>query len=134
MLPDQMAAIHAASFTCPRPWSAAEITALLDSRFCFAISRDQGFLIGRCIADEAELLTMAVAPEARRGGLGADLVAAFLREASTRGAAQAFLEVASDNPTAQRLYTRAGFAVTGQRRGYYAPGIDAVLMGITLPA
>lgn len=128
-----MAAIHAASFTHPRPWSAAEITALLDSRFCFAITQDRGFLIGRCIAGEAELLTMAVAPDARRGGLGAELVAGFLHESGARGATQAFLEVASDNPTAQRIYARAGFAVTGRRRGYYAPGIDAVLMGRDLP-
>ena len=126
-----MAAIHAASFTCPRPWSSAEIAALLDSPFCFALSPvgAEGFLIGRCVAGEAELLTMAVTPQARRAGLGAELVAAFLHQAALRGADQAFLEVASDNPGAARLYTRAGFAVTGRRRDYYAPGIDAIVMG-----
>ena len=79
-----------------------------------------GVLLGRAVAGEAELLTLAVAPDRQRSGIGGRLVAAFLAEARARGAVQAFLEVAADNAAAIGLYRRAGFAEVGRRRGYYA--------------
>ena len=40
-----------------------------------------------------------------------------------------FLEVRADNPRAQDLYRRFGFADVGVRRGYYQPsGMDAIVM------
>ncbi|MFT4151581.1 MAG: ribosomal protein S18-alanine N-acetyltransferase [Paracoccaceae bacterium] len=136
MTPEEMAAIHAESFTYPRPWTAAELAGLLASPLCFLLTESRGFLIGRAVAGEAELLTLAVAPEARRGGRGARLVARFLDAAAARGAETAFLEVAADNTAAQQLYARAGFAESGRRRGYYATGagvpVDAVLMARVL--
>lgn len=131
-----LAEIHAASFSLPRPWSAAEISAILDSPAAFLLEvggpQPQGFLIGRAIAGEAELLTLAVAPSARRAGMGAELVAQFLEQARDKGAEMAFLEVASDNIAAQNLYLRAGFALAGRRRDYYAAGIDALVMNRAL--
>lgn len=127
-----MAAIHAASFTHPRPWSETEIAGFLASPLCFLLTEPGGFLIGRAVAGEAELLTIAVAPNARRKGAGARLVAGFLEQATARGADTAFLEVAADNAAAQTLYSRMGFAETGRRRRYYATatgaGVDAILM------
>lgn len=138
MTPDRMALIHGQSFTTPRPWSAAEIAGLLSSPLCFLIIESQGFLIGRAVAGEAELLTLAVAPEARREGLGARLVAGFLAQSAARGATSAFLEVAADNAPAIALYDRAGFARAGLRRGYYATAggarIDALVMSRAIPA
>ncbi len=132
MTPAEMAAIHAASFSTPRPWSAAEIAELLASPLCFAITESAGFLIGRAVAGEAELLTLAVDPAARRAGQGARLVAGFLDTARMRGADSAFLEVAADNAAAIALYNRAGFARAGLRRGYYATpqgkALDALVM------
>lgn len=128
-----MARVHAASFTLPRPWSEAEIRALLVSPLVFALTEaGAGFLLGRVVADEAELLTLAVDPTARRAGLGRKLVAAFLAEATRRGAATAFLEVAAPNLAALALYRAMGFAETGRRRGYYRGTediADAVVMG-----
>ena len=70
MTPAALAALHARCFAAhPRPWSATEIEGLLDSPPNFLIDLPQGFLIGRAVADEAELLTLAVAPETRRQGL-----------------------------------------------------------------
>ena len=66
----EMADVHAAAFTTPRPWSEAEIADLLASPLCFALTEPGGFLLGRVVAGEAELLTIAVAPDARRRGLG----------------------------------------------------------------
>lgn len=88
----------------------------------------QGFLLGRIVGDEAELLTLAVAPEARGQGEGRALVRRFLEDCSVRGAAAVFLEVAADNAAAIRLYRATGWSQVGQRRNYYAPGLDALVM------
>lgn len=117
--PPRLARIHADSFTVPRPWTAAEIDGLLATPGTFLIEVPDGFLIGRALAGEAELLTLAVAPPARRRGIGATLLAAFLDRAAAAGAGRAFLEVAADNAAARALYARAGFAEAGRRPGYY---------------
>lgn len=124
-----LAALHLRCFGAhPRPWSAAEIDALLANPLNFLLETPQGFLIGRTVADEAELLTVAVSPESRRQGIARALLARFHQTAHTRGASEAFLEVASDNPAARALYLAEGWAEIGLRRSYYTPGIDAVLM------
>ena len=85
----------------------------------------------RTAADEAEILTIAVLPAARRQGRAARLVRACLGEASAAGAARLHLEVAGSNAAARALYLSAGFVETGRRPGYYrgASGReDAVLM------
>ena len=127
-----MAALHAASFVLPRPWSAAEISEVLANAFSFVLTAPGGFLIGRVVAGEAEVLTVAVDPMARRQGTGRALMAGFLAEAQTRGAERAFLEVAADNVAALGLYEAAGFQATGRRKGYYRGHgrvVDAVVMG-----
>ena len=115
-----LATIHAACFTLPRPWTAAEITSMLGSPHVFLLAESNGFLLGRAVAGEAELLTLAVLPMARGQGIGTGLVQGFLSEAKTRAATTVFLEVAAGNDPAIRLYERAGFALTGRRKGYYA--------------
>ena len=119
MTPEEMATLHAACFTTPRPWSAQEIRDTLASPYCFVLTEPQGFLIGRAVAGEAELITLAVDPAARQRGTGGRLVDAFLAEARARGAESAFLEVSAANLPAQSLYARKGFEQKGKRRGYY---------------
>ena len=135
MAPEDLARLHAACFTTPRPWSAAEFADLLASRFCFLLTAPGGFLLGRVIADEAELLTLAVDPARRRQGIGAGLLARFAEAAQARGAASAFLEVAEDNAAARALYAAGGWARSGRRRGYYhgptGAAVDAPIL--TLP-
>jgi [ribosomal protein S18]-alanine N-acetyltransferase len=127
--PDALAALHARCFTVPRPWSSPEFAALLENPLTFLlVEGDAGFLMGRAVAGEAELLTLAVAPEARRRGLGRRLVARFGYQARLRGADEAFLEVSSLNTGALALYAAAGFGGAGRRRGYYGPGNDAVVL------
>jgi [ribosomal protein S18]-alanine N-acetyltransferase len=127
-----MARLHAAAFTMPRPWSEAEIADLLASPLCFALTQPQGFIMGRVVAGEAELLTVAVAPSARGQGIGTTLVRRFMAEVRTRGAERVFLEVAETNVAARALYARAGFVAAGRRRGYYhaadGTAVDAVVM------
>jgi ribosomal-protein-alanine N-acetyltransferase len=117
--PEALARLHAACFTVPRPWSAQEFAALLADRGVILVTESAGFALGRVAADEAEVLTIAVDPAARRSGVGARLLGALLTEAATRGATEAFLEVAADNAAALALYRGAGFAEAGRRRGYY---------------
>lgn len=127
----EMARLHAACFALPPPWSETEIAATLARPICFALTEPQGFLLGQVVAGEAELLTLAVDPEARRQGTGRKLVEAFLAEARARAADSAFLEVAETNVAARTLYEAAGFRQTGRRKGYYrAMGevADAILM------
>ena len=138
MTPAAMAALHARCFTTPRPWTAAEFAALLAEPPVFATLAETGFALGRVVADEAELLTIAVAPDARRNGEGRTLLDRFLRTARARGAETAFLEVAADNAAALALYRWSGFAEAGRRRGYYhSPGnppVDALVMVKSLAA
>ncbi|NNK77715.1 MAG: GNAT family N-acetyltransferase [Litoreibacter sp.] len=119
MTPAQLARLHARAFTFPRPWSEQEFAELLEQPGVFLLTGAQGFLLGRVIADEAELLTLAVDPDHRRQGIGQALVAKFLIESATRGAVTAFLEVAADNAPALMLYQTAGFEQAGCRNAYY---------------
>lgn len=120
MIPEDLAVLHARCFTAPPPWSATDFADLLDDPLAFLlVEGDAGFLLGRTVAGEAELLTLAVAPEARRRGLARALVSRFLYQARLRGAEQAFLEVAADNVPAIALYESVGFSPAGLRRGYY---------------
>jgi ribosomal-protein-alanine N-acetyltransferase len=84
---------------------------------------------------DADIQTIAVAPDARRRGLGRTLMTALIAEAVARGARRVFLEVRADNPGAQTLYDSLGFLPIGLRRGYYQPDdVDAVVMRLDLPA
>lgn len=137
MTPAEMARVHAAAMTTSRPWQASEFATLLADRTVFAVAEATGFALGRAVADEAELLTLAVAPEAQRRGTGARLLAAFEADARARGAASAFLEVAADNAPARALYARAGWGEAGRRPAYYAragaPAADALILRKSLP-
>ena len=98
--------------------------------------RDDGFILIRVVADEAEILTLAVRPQARRHGLGLSLVEQAAQTAAEHGAARLFLEVAEDNAAARSLYARAGFETAGRRPRYYArangPAVDALLLSLNL--
>lgn len=124
---DILAALHAAAFD--KPWGAGEIAALMATPGVLALTIDgQGFILCRAIAGEAEILSLAVTPAARRLGVGRALVEAAAGLAATQAAESLFLEVAHDNVAALALYASAGFERVGLRKGYYASGADAVVM------
>jgi ribosomal-protein-alanine acetyltransferase len=80
-------------------------------------------------AKEADIQTIAVDENARRNGIGRELVAALMKEAVQRGASEVFLEVRADNPGAQALYRSFGFEEIGVRPRYYQPDdVDAIVM------
>ena len=135
MTPQELADIHARAFREDRPWTAAEFASLLDSPGVTLHAAGTGFAVSRSVAEESELLTLAVDPTYRRRGTGRALVDAWLDHAG-RTAARAFLEVAADNTAALRLYEAAGFTEMARRRGYYAHGrrspVDALILSRAL--
>lgn len=131
-----LAAIHADAMNTPEPWSARTIRSFAEAPGGILITTSDGFALGRVNADEAELLTIAVRPEAQRQGTGRACLAEFESVASERGAVRAFLEVAETNVAARALYQSAGYAEDGRRKDYYRVSatkrVDAILMSKNL--
>lgn len=133
-----IAAIETASLPWAARWSSDSYLPAPDGvRFaCVAEleGRIVGFLMARLAVRELEILNLAVAPGARRSGVGRALVRAALEAAAAQGATGVFLEVRESNAAALAFYDRLGFAVTGRRHGYYRePDESAVLMSRALP-
>jgi ribosomal-protein-alanine N-acetyltransferase len=119
-----MAEVHAACFD--DPWSVDDIRALLaglgDVGLVVRAPASQAivaFVLARIVADEAEVQTLAVDPAYRRLGLGQALMEAVAIRAAGAGAKSVFLEVASDNDAALKLYAAMGFTQVGRRPSYY---------------
>jgi len=87
-----------------------------------------GFVVGRQVADEAEILNIAVTPTARQKGEGTDLMEAAIGVFLSRGASRVFLEVRESNRKAIAFYERQGFCKAGRRAGYYQNPEGAALV------
>ncbi len=129
----QAAAIEAQCFSAP--WSAAMLEAetTAPDSCMLAARRVDGRLLGyggfRWVLDEGYIGNIAVAPEARRQGIGRALVQQLIQAGKAVGLAFLTLEVRAGNEAAIALYAQAGFVPVGRRPGYYtAPREDAVLM------
>ncbi|MGE0742972.1 MAG: ribosomal protein S18-alanine N-acetyltransferase [Hyphomonadaceae bacterium] len=133
-----LADLHALAFG--QPWTAAEMAKLLANDAVFALlsraQAAQGFVMAWAAAGDAEILTVAVVPEARRRGVGAALVTAAEVSALVRGAASMHLEVAETNDAARALYAKLGYEEAGRRHAYYSGeggAVDAIVMRRILP-
>jgi [ribosomal protein S18]-alanine N-acetyltransferase len=124
-----LAALHLAAFTPAQAWGTDTVALLLALPGAFGLWRERaGLVLARMAADEAEILTFGVVPEARRQGHGAALLREAVAAARKRGAGAMFLEVAAANGPALALYAREGFAEVGRRRRYYSDGTDALVL------
>lgn len=119
----EVAALERAVY--PRPWSPAMFRAELtrtDDR-AYRVARRGGRLLGYAgvlvAAGDAHVLTVAVDPDVRRGGVATRLVVELLAAALELGAIAATLEVRESNAAAEALYRRFGFESAGVRPGYY---------------
>lgn len=129
-LPDDaggIAAIHAELF--PTAWDRDAIQALIEHPASLALVAVRpgrqvvGFIIAQIAADEAEILTIGVARDGQRKGIGRQLVEGAARAAARSDAKRLFLDVAAGNSPARALYEACGFAQIGQRKSYYTlPG------------
>lgn len=120
----EVAALHARVFD--PSWDEEAIRNLLDhpASTAFLAFDGQsksvaGFIMAHIAADEAELLSIGVAPEWQRMGLGRRLIEGLARAAKRAEARRLFLEVAEDNTAALALYRSSGFKEAGRRKGYY---------------
>jgi ribosomal-protein-alanine N-acetyltransferase len=91
-----------------------------------------GFILSRCSADEAEILSIAVARARRGKGLARALLDRHMRRLAGLGIRALFLEVDEDNAPARSLYRRAGFRTVGRRPDYYQGVGDGVRAALVL--
>lgn len=128
---DDVAAAAISALAFDAGWTADELARERERSVGRVLAAEEGgallgYVVAWVIDDEAEILTIAVDPAARRRGVGRALV-----EAALSGTARAHLEVRADNAAARALYEGQGFEVVGRRARYYADGEDALLMAWT---
>jgi ribosomal-protein-alanine N-acetyltransferase len=106
-------------------WSRSQLAGILPmGGVCLSLAREPnrdrviGFSLVRSVADESELLLIAVLPTHHRRGVGRRLLEQFLERARNGRIAKAHLEVRDGNP-AVTMYEDAGFSAVGRRRNYY---------------
>jgi [ribosomal protein S18]-alanine N-acetyltransferase len=126
-----IAQLHGASFG--RGWEEDEVhRLLLDGAVvthCAMVRRTMvGFIMSRMAADEAEILSVAIAPARRGRGLSRPLLDFHLRSLAGLGARAVFLEVDEHNAPACRLYVGGAFHEVGRRQGYYQGGAAALIL------
>jgi ribosomal-protein-alanine N-acetyltransferase len=137
----EIAALHARLFD--PPWDADSIGRLIEhpaaAAFIAQVREPKalaGFVIGQIAADQAEILSIGVAPEWQRRGIARQMVEGLIRAARRAEVERLFLEVAADNETAVRLYEGLGFAVVARRKSYYArtggQAVDALVFSLAL--
>jgi [ribosomal protein S18]-alanine N-acetyltransferase len=118
------------------PWTEESFRALLAGPPVYGyISGEkpaQSCLLVREIMGEAEVLTLATMPHARRKRLGSHLLEEAIQKAKARGVRSFFLEVAESNGPALALYAKFGFRKVGKRPNYYAskdrPAVSALIL------
>ncbi len=111
-------------------WSAAGVSQLIMSPLGhgWVSASVGGFVLTRWVADEAELLLIAVRRDGREQGIGRALCERFEHEAQAAGITVVHLEVAETNVAARAFYARLGFEPVGRRPHYYAGRVDALLL------
>jgi ribosomal-protein-alanine N-acetyltransferase len=134
---EEVAAIEPQAFGPGQAWSREQLWAELagvPQRRCYLVLRDEeeeqvlgygGLSVG---GEVAEVLTLAVRPQARGRGRGTVLLQALLDAAEQHDASEVVLEVRVDNQPARALYARSGFERLGLRRGYYPDGADGLVL------
>lgn len=117
----------------PEPWTAhhfwTELGQTATRHYLVAVDGGVVGYAGYCdYPDEGFVQTLGVAPAAQGKGVGGRLLDALLEHAAALPHKPVSLEVRADNAAAQHLYESRGFRRTGVRRGYYAGGVDALVL------
>ena len=118
-------------------WSPGQVEAELAglTRHVFVAESDGDVIGYAAIAvagDVADLTRIVVAASQRRVGVAAALLAALHDAAAQAGAERMLLEVADSNVDARAFYAAQGYTEVSRRRGYYASGDDALVLGRAL--
>lgn len=124
-----IAELHRQCFSVP--WSAAEIADILCLPTTVGWVTENSFLLCSHVLDEMEILTIGVLPNERRKGRASELMQGLISYARNHQVRRIFLEVSTQNISAQKLYARFDFIQTGLRPGYYqtpAGKVDALCL------
>lgn len=123
----------------PASWGAAAVADGLTAPYVATLiafhesAREAaGFVFWRSLGEEAEILSIGVAPRMRRRGGARALLSEVIERARSEGVRKLFLEVDVANSAAEALYASAGFDRIGRRRRYYKNGGDALVMRLNL--
>lgn len=132
-----LARLHATAFA--RPWDVHEFERMLCERSTkgHALWRAgilQGFVLSRRAVDEAEILTVVLAPALRGGGHSRRLLRDHLSSLALAGVRRVHLEVDEGNDPALKLYARHGFRQVGARTGYYLKADGSRATALTMSA
>ena len=128
----QIAALEAANFSLP--WDEASIRQELDNRLSLWLTAVEdgkvlGYVGSQTVFEDADILNVCTASEARRRGVAEALMRELERQLPLRGAEQITLEVRASNLPAIHLYEKLGYTQVGLRRNYYEkPREDALIM------
>ena len=136
-----IAAAHAELF--PEAWDQAAILTLLEHPGATALlarasgkAPIAGFILGRIVGDEAEILSLGVRPAYQRLGVAKQLVGGLVRAVQRAEVKRLFLEVADDNVAALALYRGLGLGEVGRRKAYYkrptGPARDALTLALDI--
>ena len=94
----------------------------------YLLALDDGEVIGYVgvwlLGEEGHITNVAVAPEMRRRGVGASLLAELMRIALGRSVHSMTLEVRPSNEAALALYKKFGFRSVGRRPHYYTDNAE----------
>ncbi|MBQ8836934.1 MAG: ribosomal protein S18-alanine N-acetyltransferase [Clostridia bacterium] len=114
------------------PQSENDFRAMLDAREKHLLIATidgvrAGYIGAYTVCRETDIMTVAVAPDFRKNGIGRALVNALF-DALDGESDAVFLEVRESNMAARTLYQSLGFCEIGKRKNYYKlPTEDAVL-------
>ena len=132
-----IARIERASFS--DPWSDESLATALDRMVVLVATGGGeragdgaatvvGYVVALVIAPDAEIADLAVAPEARRRGVGRALLARAIDVLESLAVRAVHLEVRESNRAARTLYESAGFRALGRRKGYYRQPVEDALL------
>lgn len=110
-----------------KPWAESDFEQLQKSG-CEIIASENGFIVWRAAADEAEIITIGVNPDHRRAGIAAAMLKIMENELKKSAVKKIFLEVAEDNRPARRLYENNGYVQIATRPKYYDGKTAAIIM------
>lgn len=122
---NEIVALHKQCFP-DKPWSESDFMELKKSG-CEIVASKNGFIVWRTTADEAEIITIGVAPNMRRSGIAESMILLMEQELKKQNVVNIFLEVSEVNYPAKKLYEKLGFKAVGKRPKYY-DGTDAIIM------
>ena len=119
MTPADFARILELAYVDMRPWSEEDIRTTLANPHVALIATGQGGVLAQTLGDDCEILALAVDPDTQRQGVASALLSRLFQHAANHGAERVILEVAASNAPARAFYAAKGFALIGQRKGYY---------------